>query len=133
MKIILFLISITLFSCSDKTDKPTSDNSMNQGETAEDTTMTPEEIFSTSLIQDIIGVEEDIDLQVYLEEEIYPMLSTAGKVSIDKISSSLYLLSYQESGTSKNFILKKYFDPQNNEIKFEKTETQLTPEDQFLK
>ncbi|MFZ1319924.1 MAG: hypothetical protein WAT71_00060 [Ignavibacteria bacterium] len=133
MKIILFLFAIALYSCGDKTDKPTSDNSMNQVETAEDTTMTPDEIFSTSLIQDIIGVEEDIDLQVYLEEEIYPMLSTAGKVSIDKISSSLYLLSYQESGAGKNFILKKYFDPQNNEIKFEKTETQLTPEDMFLK
>jgi len=133
MKIIFLFLAIVLYSCGDKGENSSSDYSTNQSETAEDTTMTPDEVFSTSLIQDIIGVEEDIDLQVYLEEEIYPMLPTAGKVTIDKISSSLYLFSYQESGASKNFILKKYFDPQNNEIKFEKTETQLTPEDQFLK
>lgn len=123
-------------SCGNKNNDSgdsSKDSIYDQNESSEDTTLTPDVIFSNAMIQDILSEEEDVDLQVYLEEDIYPMLSVAGKVTLDKVSSSLYLLSYREGGTVKNFLIKKYFDPQNNEIKFEKTETQLSPENQFLK
>ncbi|MBK9334766.1 MAG: hypothetical protein IPM96_20800 [Ignavibacteria bacterium] len=132
---ILFVL-FSAASCND-TSKENSetgnDDTEETGGDSEDTTMTPAEIFSSALVQDILGDEEDADLQFYLEEEIYPLLSGAGKVTIDRISSSLYLISFQENGTQKNFLIKKYFDPQNPEIKFERTETQSGPESQFLK
>lgn len=132
-----FILIVTLFfiSCGDKNSDTTDNRSSanEKSESDEDTAMTPEEMFSSAIVQDMLGLEEDIDLQVYLEDEIFPMLSAAGKVTFDRVSSSMYLLSFQESGAEKNFLIKKYYDPQNNEIKFEKAEIQLRPEDQFLK
>ncbi|MBK8983995.1 MAG: hypothetical protein IPM38_17170 [Ignavibacteria bacterium] len=133
--LILFVL-FAFSSCNDKSNENSesgNDDTEERDGNSEDTTMTPEEIFSSALVQDILGDEEDADLQFYLEEEIYPLLATAGKVTIDRISSSLYLISFQENGIQKNFLIKKYFDPQNPEIKFERTETQSGPESQFLK
>ncbi|HAY34165.1 MAG TPA: hypothetical protein PK536_01430 [Ignavibacteria bacterium] len=136
IKLLILFVLITSSSCSNKGNENTEDGSNDREErsgNSDDTTMTPEEVFSSALVQDILGDEEDVDLQYYLEEEIYPLLSTAGKVTIDRISSSLYLLSFQENGIQKNILIKKFFDPQNTEIKFERTETQSGPENQFLK
>ncbi|MCB0727648.1 MAG: hypothetical protein KDD00_09295, partial [Ignavibacteriae bacterium] len=107
-KLVLILIAtLFLFSCGkseDQKQRSESQNNQTQEESSDetDTTMTVEEAFSTALVQVIIGDEEDPDLQDYLEEVIYPVVSKSDKVTIDKISSSLYLLSYNESGTMKN-------------------------------
>lgn len=114
---------------SSKSDKGT--NEITESET--DSVMTPEEIFSSSLVQDIIGNDEDIELQIYLEEQIYPLVLKSNKITIDKISSSLYLLSYEESGVMKNFILQKFYNPVKDEFAFDKTETQLNAFKQFVK
>lgn len=114
---------------SSKSDKGT--NEITESET--DSVMTPEEIFSSSLVQDIIGNDEDIELQIYLEEQIYPIVLKSNKITIDKISSSLYLLSYEESGIMKNFIIQKFYNPVKDEFAFDKTETQLNAFKQFVK
>ncbi len=114
---------------SSKSDKGT--NEITESET--DSVMTPEEIFSSSLVQDIIGNDEDIELQIYLEEQIYPLVLKSNKITIDKISSSLYLLSYEESGAMKNFIIQKFYNPVKDEFAFDKTETQLNAFKQFVK
>ncbi|MBS1518714.1 MAG: hypothetical protein JSS91_11560 [Bacteroidetes bacterium] len=136
IRVALILTAFIFLSCGNNKsvkEESSKDSKNIQNESVEDTAMTPEEIFSSSLVQDILGEDEDIDLQFYLEEEIYPQVSSAEKITLDRISSSLYLLSYREKGTEKNFVLKKYYDPVSSEIKFDKTETQFNPEKQFLK
>ena len=138
-KLVIVLIICSVFISCDKetkTDQSSSKSDKGTNEITEsetDSVMTPEEIFSSSLVQDIIGNDEDIELQIYLEEQIYPLVSKSNKITIDKISSSLYLLSYEESGVMKNFILQKFYNPVKDEFVFDKTETQLNAFKQFVK
>lgn len=138
-KLVIVLIICSVFISCDKetkTDQSSSKSDKGTNEITEsetDSVMTPEEIFSSSLVQDIIGDDEDIELQIYLEEQIYPLVSKSNKTTIDKISSSLYLLSYEESGIIKNFILQKFYNPVKDEFVFDKTETQINSFKQFVK
>ena len=138
-KLVIVLIICSVFISCDKetkTDQSSSKSDKGTNEITEsetDSVMTQEEIFSSSLVQDIIGDDEDIELQIYLEEQIYPLVSKSNKTTIDKISSSLYLLSYEESGVMKNFILQKFYNPVKDEFVFDKTETQINSFKQFVK
>lgn len=138
-KLVIVLIICSVFISCDKetkTDQSSSKSDKGTNEITEsetDSVMTPEEIFSSSLVQDIIGDDEDIELQIYLEEQIYPLVLKSNKITIDKISSSLYLLSYEESGIIKNFILQKFYNPVKDEFVFDKTETQINSFKQFVK
>ena len=138
-KLVIVLIICSVFISCDKetkTDQSSSKSDKTANENSEsetDSIMTPEEIFSSSLVQDIIGDDEDIELQIYLEEQIYPLVLKSNKITIDKISSSLYLLSYEESGIIKNFILQKFYNPVKDEFVFDKTETQINSFKQFVK
>ena len=138
-KLVIVLIICSVFISCDKetkTDQSSSKSDKGTNEITEsetDSVMTPEEIFSSSLVQDIIGEDDDIELQIYLEEQIYPIVSKSNKTTIDKISSSLYLLSYEESGVMKSFILQKFYNPVKDEFVFDKTETQLNAFKQFVK
>lgn len=138
-KLVIVLIICSVFISCDKetkTDQSSSKSDKGTNEITEsetDSVMTQEEIFSSSLVQDIIGDDEDIELQIYLEEQIYPLVLKSNKITIDKISSSLYLLSYEESGVMKSFILQKFYNPVKDEFVFDKTETQLNAFKQFVK
>ena len=138
-KLVIVLIICSVFISCDKetkTDQSSSKSDKGTNEITEsetDSVMTQEEIFSSSLVQDIIGDDEDIELQIYLEEQIYPIVSKSNKITIDKVSSSLYLLSYEESGIIKNFILQKFYNPVKDEFVFDKTETQINSFKQFVK
>ena len=133
----MIAFSLFLFSCNketplkQKTETPKTENHDDVNDT--DSAMTAEESFSSALVQDIMGENEDADLQYYLEEEIYEMVSKSEKVTLDRISSSLYLLSYYEGGTLKNFLIQKFYNPQKDEISFEKSETQSNTFKQFVK
>lgn len=135
----VFIISITLFLFSCNKDNPPKDNvespeiESQQDEADADTTMTIEETFSSALIASVSGEYGDEDLQTYLEEQIYPLVSNSGKVSLDKVSSSIYLLSYEENGAMKNLMIKKFYNPAKDEFVFEKSETQSDSEKQFVK
>ncbi len=135
--IIIVLISLVLFSCNkenstrQRTESPKTDTQNEESDS--DTAMTAEESFSSALVEDIMGENEDVDLQYYLEEQIYPLISKSDKVTIDRISSSLYLLSYNENGAMKNYLLQKFYNPVKDEIVFEKSETQINTLKQFVK
>lgn len=104
-----------IFSCGN--------NELSDTEDAED--LSPQEVFSLTLTEDILG-EEDEDLKTYLEEFIYPLVSKSSKVSIDKITSSQYLLVYYENDTAKGLLLQKFYNPATDEIEFTKAEKTLT-------
>ena len=95
--------------------------------------LSPEELFSSTLLEDILQSSEDDDLKSYLEEEIYPIVSNSTKVTIDRVSASLYLLSYDENGVQKNFVIQKFYNPSNLEMHFEINEIETNAADQYLK
>jgi len=132
---LLFVIVIlVLTSCSkEKEDADPKKESHNEPtEEESDTNMTAEEIFSSNLVQEISGTD-DIDLQLFIEDQFYPSVSKSSKVTLDRVSSSLYLLSYDDNGTTKNFLIQKFYNPVNDEFVFDKTETQSNAMKQFLK
>ena len=135
--IFIILFSILLLSCSkdNSTNQKTETNKTEtQNEESEsDTSMTAEELFSSALVEDISGDSEDAELQFYLEEQIFPVVSRSEKVTLDRISSSLYLLSYYENGAMKNLLIQKFYNPVKDEMVFEKSETQTNSVKQFVK
>ncbi len=138
--ITIFIFSMILFSCNKETPPRERTQTQNNESTGNndsssdtDTTMTVEEVFSSSLVQDIMGENDDDDLQFYLEDQIYPLVSKSDKVTLDRISSSLYLLHYEQAGVKKNFIIQKFYNPVKDEFVFEKTETETDAARQFVK
>jgi len=133
----ILIISFTFYSCKNETStKPkveVKNTESNSDEEDGDSTLTPEEVFSSALIQDIIGEDENVDLQIYLEEQIYTTASKSAKITLDRVSGSLYLLSYDENGVMNNYILQKFYNPVKDEFIFEKTEVQTNAVKQFLK
>lgn len=139
LKIIPFVLLAVLFISCSKEDKQKTDNKQNQTTSQQnnsvdeaDTNLTKEETFSSTLVQDIAG-DNNEDLEFYLEEVIYPMVSKSNKVTLDKISGSLYLLSYDENGTMKNLLIQEYYSPVKDEMIFDKIETQTNALKQFVK
>ena len=93
--------------------------------TADSINLSPEELFSSSLIEDFLGEESDEDLQYFLENDIYPLVKNSGKLSFDCLSNSIYLLQYVLNNQEYCYIIQKYYDVKNEEIYYEKTQTSV--------
>jgi len=135
LKYIALAFLITgIFSCGKEEVKKIEKKLITENsEDEEDTTvMTPAEIFSDALTTNILN-DYDESLQIYLEETIYPVASKSNKVTIDRISSSLYLLQYEEGGNLKNVLIQKFYNPVKDEFFFEKRDVQSDAVKQFLK
>ncbi len=101
------------------------ENNKSVGEDSSDSvSMSPPEVFSLTLTEDILNVDDE-DLRYYLEEEIYPLVSKSEKVTIDRLSSSEYLLSYLSEGAFKGLLIKKFYNPVEDIVVFTKTEAEL--------
>ena len=134
-KLLIIFISLFVISCSKKDNNNNLDiNKDSISEEQEDTTsLSPQETFSSVLTDDFIDEGNDEDLQIYLEEEIYPLISGTNKLTFDKISSSLYLLTYTENGEIKNLLIQKFYDVQKDEVFFEKELVSYDAKKHFLK
>lgn len=133
--VILILISIVLFSCNKK-EESVSEPEKESKEIVEDdsdSALTVEEAFSSNLVEGILGDEDEVELQLYLEQEIYPLLSKSNKITLDRISSSLFLLTYENNGTIKNLLIQKFYNPSTDEFVFDRRETETNSIKQFLK
>jgi hypothetical protein len=105
-----------------------------QIESGNDTTsLTPAESFAAALTQEILKDESEVELESFLSEKIYPIISGSKNVTIDKISSSLYLLKYYKENTEKNMLIQKYYNPAEDSFSFEITETTTNNVKQFVK
>ena len=129
------LISVIFLGCGkEKEIKEKNEKAMQQEMEANDTvSLTPAESFGAVLTQSILNDESEIELESFLSETVYPKVSTSSKVTIDKVSSSLYLLKYLDGSTEKYMLIQKYYNPKEDSITFEMTETSLTTAKQFLK
>ncbi|MBV6479222.1 MAG: hypothetical protein HGGPFJEG_01993 [Ignavibacteria bacterium] len=134
MKLIYsILIVVFLYSCgNENTDKVREDREDENTESASDTLLTPEEVFSSSLVQEILD-EDDEELQIYLEEEFFTVASKSPKVTIDKISSSQYIFSFESDSIMKNFLIQKFYIPAKDEFIFEKREIDFNTSEKLLK
>ena len=138
--IVIFFTLLAFYSCGKKdikeTDpsKPTQTeiNPTKESESDVADTLSKEEFFSSTLVQDIAGDEND-DLEAYLEDEIYPIVAKSKKVTLEKMSGSLYLLSYDDNGTMKNLLIQEFFNPLEEEVFFEKKEISSDAIKQFVK
>lgn len=134
-KILIILIFLFLSSCNKKEDSVQESETQKKETTEEDSdsVLTSEETFSSSLVQGILGDEDELELQLYLEEQIYPLVSKSNKITLDRVSSSLYLFTYEENGTMKNFMIQKFYNPIKDEFTFDKFETKTNSVKQFMK
>ncbi len=130
--LILILISVFFISCGDKTNDTDNRNNSSNNETDDTTSLSPQEAFSYVLVNQILN-SDDEDLELFLENEIFPVVSKSEKVTIDEISSSLFILTYFEGDVEKNLLIQKFYNPVKDEVTFVKSETSITPKKQFLK
>ncbi len=138
MNKLLFLIIILfvfVYGCGKDKTVQQNNEQIKQMEMAENDTasLTPAESFASALCQSILNDDMEVELESYLIEVVYPKLSSSTKVTIDKISSSLYLIKYVDGNSDKYLLLQKYYNPQSDEIMFDMTETSVTTAKQFLK
>lgn len=136
LSVISFLIlSVIVMGCGKEKEIKEKNEKVLQQEMEESDTasLTPAESFGAVLTQSILNDESEVELESFLSEIVYPKISSASKVTIDKISSSLYLLKYYEGTSEKYLLIQKYYNPKEDSITFDITETGLTTSKQFLK
>lgn len=135
---ISFSVAILLMigSCNKEVSKDseqtrTKSENREEDDNNNDSNFTPAELFGSSLVEDILGEDNEVELQIYLEEQIYPLVSKSSKVTIDKISPSLYLLTYEANGALKQLAIQKFYNPVKEEFVFEMKETDSIPNLKF--
>ncbi|MCE1164400.1 MAG: hypothetical protein LWX07_03245 [Bacteroidetes bacterium] len=134
----LFISVIFTAGCGKEKGREVTQSTNKTGEQEQvsdtDTTeMTPAEIFAEALVQNVMNDEDEPELEDYIAGALYAKLSASQKVTIDRISSSLFIIKYFENGTEKNLLLQKYYNPKEDEIYFESSETQFSNTKLFLK
>lgn len=129
------LISVMFLGCGkEKEIKEKNEKVIQQDMEENDTvSLSPSESFGAVLTQSILNDESEVELESFLSETVYPKVSSSSKVTIDKISSSLYILKYFEGTAEKYLLIQKYYNPKDDSISFEMTGTSLTTAKQFLK
>ncbi len=135
MILIVFLMAAGCGKDKSKDGTQTTNQTTEQ-QTTDDTDaeeLTPAEIFAASLVQDILNEENEPELEDYISGTIFPKISGSPKVTIDKISSSLFIIKYFENGAEKNLLLQKYYNPKDDAIFFESSETTFDNTKLFLK
>jgi|WetSurMetagenome_2_1015567.scaffolds.fasta_scaffold05239_4 hypothetical protein len=134
LRYLFVLLCFLLLSCGKK--ESTQDNNVLNNKFSdenEDTVqLSPQEVFSAVITEDFLD-EVDDDLQIYLEDEIFPLISSSEKISIDKISTSLYILSYDEKGERKNLLIQKFYNAKSDEIYFDRELISFDSRNHFLK
>lgn len=131
MRKLFFLFVLFVFAISAACKK--SPEKINNGDlNSEDTTaLMPAQNFAITLVEDFIN-EDDPELEAFLEKVIYPIIAKADKVTIDKLSDTVYLITYFLEGVEKNVLIEKYFSPSKEEIFFEYKEIKYSRLTSFL-
>jgi hypothetical protein len=117
-------------SCS-KSEKPqdkenVSGNQTGETENPSDTTMSAEEKFSSSILTDFIDDTDDVDLESYLEDELFKYSQNYRGASVIQLSNTLWFVTLENQNNVKNFLLQKFVDFNTNDYYFRLTETSLT-------
>lgn len=135
--IMLILCSTLIISSCGNNDPVNEDGTdtenVDEHEDGDTTSLSEAELFSMVLVNDVLQGTEENDLQLYLEEEIFPIVGEAGKVTLDRLSASVYIMTYEKDGVKKSLLLQKFYDPVNEQIVFERTETSYGLKSQYVR
>jgi hypothetical protein len=132
----ILIFSLIFLSCSKDKDKVTEKTQQKVQEDEDfnpaDTNLTVEEKFSTSILGDFLSNSEDDDLAAYLEDQLFKYNEKFRGASLTQLTESLWLVSLENQGTIKNFLLQKFVDFKTNDYYFNLKETTLTINDVAL-
>jgi len=128
-KIILlsvFSANLVLFTSCSKEEKPvTNQKEQEEPENSQDTILSPEEKFSSSILIDFLDDYDDDDLAAYLEDELFKKAQDYRGASVLQVSNNLWFVTLESRNQSKNFLLQKFVDFQTNDYYFVLNETSL--------
>ncbi len=116
----IYLFAFVFLICSCRSDNNAGNDKESEESEQTDAQLTPEETLSTSLVQGILGIEDE-DLESFIESELYSEIKSGSKVAIDRLSSSVFMIEFEKSGSRKAYIVRKYYDPSKEEFLFEKS------------
>lgn len=113
----LFVITlaIVLISGCGK-DNATNNENQSQQDTIE---LEKDEMFGFTLVTEILETEDE-NLESYLTTQIYPLASNAKKVTMERLSGTVYYLNIINEKDTSQIWIKKFYNPQNEEVIFEK-------------
>lgn len=123
----LLVFSSLIISCSkdDKTVDQTDKKNTDEQELVEELNLTPEEKFSSAILDDFLDESEDDDLASFLESEVFKMGGNFNGCAVVEVTPSTWLVILEKDSTSKNYLLQKYVDFKSNENYFNMKETTL--------
>ena len=142
MKYIFIFALLFVFASCSKDNKPTTTTDKQQTEQKQqqtelnddtnpaDTNLTPEEKFSSSVMDDFLDNAEDDDLQGFLEDEVYTKY--AGNftgAAVIGLTPSTWLLALEKDNTTKNFLIQRFVDFKSNEYYYRMNETSIKIQD----
>jgi PBP1b-binding outer membrane lipoprotein LpoB len=134
MKSLVSILAVVLLLCGCSKEERKSPSTTDKEATEEtDTPLTPEENLSTSLVQGILGIEDDPDLESFIEDQLYPELKGSKAITMERLSASIFMIEFESNGQMRSYILRKFYDPQKDEYYFEKTVSENEVKKQFLK
>ncbi|MBX7043096.1 MAG: hypothetical protein K1X85_09345 [Ignavibacteria bacterium] len=118
---LLFSLNLILLASCNKNEKESAEDPEFQTSGLQDTLLSPEESLSTSLVQGILGEDDEPELEEFIEQNLYEELKKSAKVTIDRVSTSEYAIEYDLGGERKVMLLRKYYDPQKDVFVFART------------
>lgn len=118
---LLFSLNLILFASCNKNETETAGDPEFQSSGLQDTSLSPQESLSISLVQGILGEDDEPELEEFIEQNLYEELKKSSKVTIDRVSTSEYAIEYELGGEKKVYLFRKYYDPQKDEFVFART------------
>lgn len=132
----ILIFSIIFLSCSKDKENITEKTQQKVQEDEDfnpaDTNLTVEEKFSSSILNDFLSNSEDDDLAAYLEDELFKYNDKFRGASLTQLTESLWFVSLENQGTTKNYLLQKFVDFRTNDYYFNLKETSLAINDVTL-
>lgn len=99
------LLSITIVAC--KGDSTTGEN---QSDSDTSANLSKEELFADVMVNDFLK-EDDVELQEYLQTEIFPLTVNSERIYIEQLSTNEYLITMLEGDTKKTLLSQNILIP----------------------
>lgn len=111
---VILFVSFLISACGK--DNSTNNDNQSQQDTIE---LEKDEMFGFTLVTEILETEDE-NLEAYLTTQIYPLAANSKKVTMERISGTVYYLNIINEKDTSQIWIKKFYNPQNEEVVFEK-------------
>lgn len=111
---VILFVSFLISACGK--DNATNTDNQSQQDTIE---LEKDEMFGFTLVTEILETEDE-NLESYLTTQIYPLAANSKKVTMERLSGTVYYLNIINEKDTSQIWIKKFYNPQNEEVVFEK-------------